>query len=656
MFDLSLPAASLATAYPEQAQPRPGMLDKVATRLSGPLVRNARIWRARRNHIVGLVNALSSSLESSSDAELTAMAGELRVELRRDGFNEQSVARAFALIREVAGRTIGQRHYDVQILGGWVLLNGLVAEMETGEGKTLTATLPAATAALAGVPVHVITVNDYLTARDAEWMAPVYEKLGLKVGVIVHGKDPGARRTAYGCDITYCTNKELTFDYLRDRIALGRNESRIQLAIEKLSGREARANQLNLRGLFYAIVDEADSVLVDEARTPLIISGAGPAGPEREMYETALELAARLTEGTDFRLDARERHLELTDKGLDRLAEWAEDLPPLFRGERRREELVQQALVATHLFHRDTHYLVRDKKVHIIDEYTGRILADRTWEQGLHQMVETKEGLPLSNQQTSVARITYQRFFRRYLWLAGMTGTAKEVAGELWSVYGLPVVRLPTHRPKQRQSTGDRVFATEDEKWQAIVERVRALHAIGRPVLIGTRSVAASEKLSALLTEAGLEHQLLNARQDKQEAEIVAQAGQLGRITVATNMAGRGTDVKLGPGVAELGGLHVIATELHESGRIDRQLFGRCGRQGDPGTIEAIVSLEDELIRVYLGPAARLNSHLRSDRWRRALFSAAQLRAEMVNAGIRRQLLSVEDRLGDMLAFTGRRE
>jgi preprotein translocase subunit SecA len=487
-------------------------------------------------------------------------------------------------------------------------------------------------------------------------MRPVYEMLGLAVGAIVHGKEPGARRAAYGCDITYCTNKELTFDYLRDRIALGRSESRIQLAIEKLSGQGTRASQLNLRGLFYAIVDEADSVLVDEARTPLIIAGAGPAGPELEMYETALELAARLTEGTEFRMDARERHLELTDKGVDRLAEWAEELPPLFRGERRREELVRQALVATQLFHRDTHYLVRDKKVHIIDEFTGRILADRTWEQGLHQMVEAKEGCPLSNQQTSVARITYQRFFRRYLWLAGMTGTAKEVSGELWSVYGLPVVRVPTHRPPQRRSSGDRVFATEAQKWDAIVERIRTLHAIGRPVLIGTRSVAASEKLSALLTEDGLEHQLLNARQDKQEAEIVAQAGELGRITVATNMAGRGTDIKLGPGVLELGGLHVIATELHESARIDRQLFGRCGRQGDPGTIEAIVSLDDELIRVYLGPAARLNSRLHSDRWRRVLFSAAQLRAEMVNAGIRRQLLSVEDQLGDMLAFTGRRE
>jgi preprotein translocase subunit SecA len=656
MFDLSLPAASLATAYPEQAQARPGVLDKAATRLWGPLVRGAQIWRARRTRIVDLVNQLSGDLEAASDEALSAMARELRIELRREGFSEPSVARAFALVRETARRTIGQRHYDVQILGGWVLFNGLIAEMETGEGKTLTATLAAATAALAGIPVHVITVNDYLSARDAETMGPIYRRLGLSVGLIVHGKDPAARRAAYGCDITYCTNKELAFDYLRDRIALGRNESRIQLAIEKLAGQGARANQLNLRGLFYAIVDEADSVLIDEARTPLIISGNVAATPEREMYQTALELAAQLTRDVDFRLEPRERHLELTDNGLDRLAAWAEHLPPLFRGERRREELVRQALLATHLFHRDTHYLVRDNKVHIIDEYTGRILADRTWEQGLHQMIETKEGCPLSHQQTSVARITYQRFFRRYLWLAGMTGTASEVAGELWSVYGLPVVRVPTHRPSRRRIARDRIFATEAEKWRAIVARVSELHRAGRPVLIGTRSVAASEKLSALLSQAGLEHQLLNARQDEQEAQIVSQAGRLGRITVATNMAGRGTDIKLGPGVPQLGGLHVIATELHEARRIDRQLFGRCGRQGDPGSAEAIVSLEDELMRVYLGPATRLPSRARSHRWRRALFTLAQLRAERANAAIRRQLLTVEDQLGDMLAFTGRRE
>jgi preprotein translocase subunit SecA len=656
MFDLSLPAASLGTAYPEQARPRPGKLDRVATWLSGPLVRQVRVSRAQRTHLLEAAQRHGESIDSLPDTGLRHAADELRVVLRREGFTEDAVARTFALVREAARRTIGQRHYDVQLLGGWVLLNGLVAEMETGEGKTLTATLPACTAALAGVPVHIITVNDYLTARDAATMGPVYQALGLTVGAIVHGKDPAARRAAYGCDVTYCTNKELTFDYLRDRIALGRDESRIQLAIERLAGGKSRAGQLNLRGLFYAIVDEADSVLIDEARTPLVISGAGDSAPEREMYETALEVPRRLEAGSDFRMDPKERHLELTDRGRARLDEWGPALPALFHGERRREELVSQALVALNLFHRDTHYLVRDKKVHIIDEFTGRILADRTWEQGLHQMVEAKEELPLSNRQTSVARITYQRFFRRYLWLAGMTGTAHEVRRELWSVYRLPVVRVPTHRPVRRRSTGDRVFTTEAEKWVAIVARVKALHEIGRPVLIGTRSVSASEKLSAHLNQAGLEHQLLNARQDEQEAEIVAEAGQYGRITVATNMAGRGTDITLGPGVAELGGLHVIATELHESARIDRQLFGRGGRQGDPGTLEAMVSLEDELIRVYLAGLRALPSRLQSPRLRRLLFKLAQKRAESVNAGVRKQLLSFDDQLGDMLAFTGRRD
>jgi preprotein translocase subunit SecA len=653
MFDLSLPAASLATAYPEQVRRRSGVLDKVAERISGPLMRKARIWRARRTQVVELVHACAPTLEALSDEELRRTAAELRLELRREGFTESGVARSFALVREVATRVIGQRHYDVQLIGGWVLLNGLVAEMETGEGKTLTATLPACTAALAGVPVHVITVNDYLTARDAEWMRPVYEMLGLTVGVIVHGKDPAARRAAYGCDVTYCTNKELAFDYLRDRITLGRNESRIQLAIERLAGRAARAHQLNLRGLFYAIVDEADSVLVDEARTPLVISGPSDSSAEAKMYHTALEISAKLENVRDYRMNERERQVELTDAGLEHLAEWAPSLPALFHGERRREELVTQALVATHMFQRDTHYLVRDNKVHIIDEFTGRILADRTWEQGLHQMVEAKEGCPISGRQTSVARITYQRFFRRYLWLAGMTGTAREVASELWSVYGLPVVRVPTHRPVRRRAFADRVLRTEAEKWVHVVARIKALHQRGRPVLVGTRSVAASEKLSALLHDAGLPHQLLNARQDLQEAQIVADAGQPGRITVATNMAGRGTDIKLGEDVLELGGLHVIATELHESARIDRQLFGRCARQGDPGTVEAIVSLEDELVRVHIGNAAAWLGSEKTGSW---LFGLAQGRAERANAAIRKQLLNYEDKLGDALAFTGRRD
>ncbi|MEO8629296.1 MAG: preprotein translocase subunit SecA [Betaproteobacteria bacterium] len=663
MFDLALGGASVSSAYPEHKRERPGLLDRIANRAAGPVIRSTRAYRAKHTTLIERVTRHGLALEHLDNTALRAIAGEVRVELRRTQFGSDAVARSFALVREVAKRTLGMRHFDCQLVGGWILLNGLIAEMETGEGKTLTATLPACTAALAGVPVHIITVNDYLTARDAAEMAPIYHALGLSVGSIVHGKDTAARRAAYGCDITYCTNKEITFDYLRDRIALGRRDSRVQLQLERLASGASIASKLTLRGLFYAIVDEADSVLIDEARTPLIISGIADQALEREMYETALTVAAELERDIDFRIDDRERRVELSAIGRDKLSEAAAQLPSLFRGERRREELVTQALQATYLFQRDTHYLVRDDKIQIIDEFTGRILADRTWEQGLHQMIEVKDGCALSGRQTSVARMTYQRFFRRYIWIAGMTGTAREVRSELWSVYRLPVVRVPTNRPVERQYLPIEVHATETEKWRAIVARVAALYRNRKPVLIGTRSVAASERLSALLDQASIPHQLLNARQDKQEAEIVAQAGQPGRVTVATNMAGRGTDIVLGAGVAELNGLHVIATELHESARIDRQLFGRCGRQGDPGTAQAIVSLEDELIKLYLGVIARVGNpgkSIRTKSWGRSyargLFHIAQRRAERVNRSVRKELLTLDDQLGDLLAFSGRGE
>ena len=663
MSELALPPLASTAAYPEQAFERPGIVDRIADRLVAPAARRLQARKARDPAIVEAARQFAKEAEKLSDAGVKKAAAELRLVLRRDGFTVPAVAQSFALIREVAGRAVGMRHFDSQIRGGWIILNGMIAEMETGEGKTLTATLPACTAAMAGLPVHIITVNDYLTARDADWMGPVYKMLGLTVGVVVNGKEPHARRAAYACDVTYCTNKELTFDYLRDRIALGSQVNRIQLSIERVAGTESRARRLVLRGLFFAIVDEADSVLVDEARTPLIISGRSDQAPEKEMYETALGMVAALEEGEDFAIEGGERHVRLTSKGKQQLTAAAENLPGVFRGMRRREELATQALVATHVFKRDIHYLVRDDKVQIIDESTGRILPDRSWEQGLHQMVEAKEGCPLTSQQTSVARMTYQRFFRRYLRLAGMTGTAHEIAPELWTVYRLPVVKVPTNRPVKRRDLGEAVFATMGEKWRAVAERVRALHRTGQPVLVGTRSVGASEELSRLLTAAGLEHQLLNARQDKEEAEIVAQAGQVGAITVATNMAGRGTDIKLAKGVDARGGLHVIATELHESRRIDRQLFGRAGRQGDPGAFEAIVSLEDELSRVYLKGvplvlARRLVGDGRglSQALLRKLVRYAQVRAEASHAAIRRELLTMDEQLGDLLAFSGKGE
>ena len=663
MSELALPPLAATAAYPEQAFERPGIVDRIADHFVAPVARRLHARKARDAAIVEGVRQYAGDAEKLSDAGVKKAAAELRLVLRRDGFTVPAVAQSFALIREVAGRAVGMRHFDSQLRGGWIILNGMIAEMETGEGKTLTATLPACTAAMAGLPVHVITVNDYLTARDAEWMGPVYKMLGLTVGVVVNGKEPQARRAAYACDVTYCTNKELTFDYLRDRIALGAQVNRIQLSIARVAGTENRASRLVLRGLFFAIVDEADSVLVDEARTPLIISARADQAPEKEMYESALGMVGGLEEGEDFAIEGGERHVRLTARGKEKLTAAAERLPGIFRGARRREELATQALVATHVFKRDVHYLVRDDKVQIIDESTGRILPDRSWEQGLHQMVEAKEGAALTSQQTSVARMTYQRFFRRYLRLAGMTGTAREIAPELWTVYRLPVVRVPTNRPLKRRDLGEAVFATTAEKWRAVAERVRELNGTGQPVLVGTRSVGASEELSRLLAAAGLKHQLLNARQDKEEAEIVAQAGQVGGITVATNMAGRGTDIKLGRGVETQGGLHVIATELHESRRIDRQLFGRSGRQGDAGSFEAIVSLEDELSRVYLkGLPLALARRLVGDgrgfaqALLRRLVRYAQIRAEASQAAIRRELLTMDEQLGDLLAFSGKGE
>jgi preprotein translocase subunit SecA len=605
------------------------------------------------------VNAAGEPLRTLPGRALNRKALELRQQLMRRGLIDELVVPTFALVREVATRALKMRHYDSQLLGGWVMLNGMLAEMETGEGKTLTATLPACTAAMAGIPVHVITVNDYLAQRDAELMAPLYKLLGLTVGVITEDvTDPAARRMAYGCDVTYCTNKQLAFDYLRDRVTMGHRRSGLRRAVDSLQA--GTGGGLLLRGLCFAIVDEADSVLVDEARTPLILSRqvAGPC--DAETYRQALELAARLTPGDDYVVRERERAVVITDRGQARLAELAAEMPGVWSRARRRESLVEQALSAQHLYVRDQHYLVRDGKVLIIDENTGRVMADRSWEMGLHQMVEAKEDCEVTPARESLAKITYQRFFRRYLRLGAMSGTAAEVGTELWSVYGLRVVKVPSHKPMQRQATGTRLHLTAEQKWRAVVERAKTLHWQQRPVLIGTRSVAASEQLSALLNEAGLDHRVLNARNDAEEADIVARAGQAGRITVATNMAGRGTDIRLGAGIPELGGLHVIATERNEARRIDRQLFGRCGRQGDPGSFEAILSLEDEILALYApAPIKRvLRGMLRREsrlgqRLGAGAMRIAQRTLERRYARMRRELIKLDQRLGDVLAFTG---
>jgi preprotein translocase subunit SecA len=657
-----LHAGAVRGAYPERLDRRPGKLDQIGAKLIAPIARRLRRRTPSRKALLAAIHAEARTVEGLGEQPFRNAVTELRGRLLREGANEALVARAFALVREAAWRTLGQRHYDAQLVGGRILLGGMVAEMETGEGKTLTATLPACTFALLGIPVHVVTVNDYLAGRDAGWMGPIYRMLGLNVGVIVHGLDPDARRRAYASDVTYCSNKELVFDYLRDRMAQGARPTMIHLKLQRLYDLEPRSRAV-VRGLYCAIVDEADSVLVDEARTPLIISGHGGAVPQREIYQTALYLAGQLALERDFTIDREERTIRLTERGRHTLAALAAPLGGVWGGELRREELTLLALSARHLFLKDRHYLVRENKVELIDEFTGRVMADRKLERGLHQMIEVKEDCTVASQQTVLARLTYQRFFRRYHWLSGMTGTAREIARELWTVYGLAVVPVRPNRLLRRRALPDRMYASSDERWTAVVDRIRAVHREQRPVLVGTRSVAASEQLSALLHAADLPHRVLNARQDQEEAEIVAHAGEAGQITVATNMAGRGTDIRLGAGVVELGGLHVIATERHESGRIDRQLFGRCGRQGDPGSYEAITALDDELVVAYGRGVWRWLASLVAQagrplpRWlARLAVRKAQRTAERLNSRIRRDLLRADEQMETALAFSGHAE
>lgn len=662
---MSIKAGSTINIYPEREEKKEKWHDRLETFVSSLIVPHLPAKARSYKEMVERINSLGRDCTPMSLKEFQQASTELRKELRKDGYSKDLVARSFALVREAASRTLQMRHFDVQLFGGLVLLDGMIAEMETGEGKTLVATLPACTAALAGLPVHVVTVNDYLAERDAEWMGPIYKALGLSVGVIKQGMDPDSRRAAYNCDVTYCTNKEVAFDYLKDRITLWDRPSQLRLQLEKLGGRDSRVNRLLMRGLHYAIVDEADSVLVDEARTPLIISENIDTAAEQDIYTQALAIAGQLVRREDFTVHDGDRNVELNQRGMVKIKEWPWESGTVGTNVEQRIELVKQALTALHIFELDKNYLVRDGKVQIIDEYTGRVMPDRSWERGLHQLIELKENCEVTERKATRARISYQRFLRRYRRLAGMTGTAREIKAEVWSIYRLRVVRIPTNRPLQRKYFPDRFYPTSEEKWNHVLNTVSIMHASGRPVLVGTKSVAASERLSSYLENANLEHRVLNARQDKEEADIVAMAGNPGGITVATNMAGRGTDIRISPDIIKLGGLHVIATERHDARRIDRQLFGRCARQGEPGSCEVIVSLEDELIAVH---ADKLMQGLASlllktfgnsvmSRWfMGALFSKAQRKAERLHSRMRRDLLKMDEHVGDELAFTGRQE
>ncbi len=654
------------------------MLGTLAKRIFGTA--NDRIIKRLRAE-VAKINALEPEFERLSDDQLRAKTGEFKERLARGASLDELLHEAFAVVREAAKRTLGQRHFDVQLIGGMVLHQGKIAEMKTGEGKTLVATLPAYLNALTGRGVHVVTVNDYLARRDAEWMGQIYRFLGLEVGCIVSGLTDAERRAAYAADITYGTNNEFGFDYLRDNM---------RLRLEDMVQRER----------YYAIVDEVDSILIDEARTPLIISG--PAEDSSRLYELVDELVRKL-EPEDWEKDEKQRAVVLTERGVERMETMLRE-----RGLLRGASLydienvtlvhhIQQALRAHHLFQRDVDYIVKDGKVIIIDEFTGRMMPGRRYSDGLHQALEAKERVPVQPENQTLASITFQNYFRLYEKLAGMTGTAATEAAEFQEIYGLEVVVIPTHKPMIRKDEDDEVYRTAREKYDAIVREIEEAHRRGQPVLVGTVSIEKSELLSRMLKKKGIPHQVLNARYHEKEAQIIAQAGRLGAVTIATNMAGRGTDIQLGGNaemrirqelgedpdpaaaarirrevederekVKALGGLYVIGTERHESRRIDNQLRGRSGRQGDPGRSKFFLSLEDDLMRIF--GSERMDGVLQKlglkegeaivHPWINKALEKAQQKVEARNFEIRKNLLKFDDVMNDQrkVVYQQRRE
>src|SRR5467141_198160 len=601
--------------------------------------------------VAAAVNELEPELQALDDTGLRARSDELR-QRAKDGHDlDELLIEAFALCREASRRTIGLRHFDVQLVGGIVLHQGKIAEMKTGEGKTLVASLALYLNALAGEGVHLVTVNDYLARRDAGWMGPIYHLLGLSVGVNVgtigtfiydpefldetHPDSrlqhlrPATKKESYQADITYATNSELAFDYLRDNMALD-------------------LNQCAQRPLHYAIVDEVDSILIDEARTPHIISGQSEESTEK--YYEYSRWAGRLVENEDYEVDLKHKSASLTEQGIAKMERWTSirniyDLENVIEAHQ-----INQALKAKALFLRDRDYLVKDGEVIIVDEFTGRTMPGRRWSDGLHQAVEAKEGIKVLQEQKTIATITVQNYFRQYEKLAGMTGTAMTEAEEFHKIYKLDVVAIPTHRNMVRNDSPDVIYKTEKSKFEAVIEEIVEMNKEKRPVLVGTVSVEKSERLARMLERRGVKHNVLNAKQHEREAQIVAEAGQPAAVTIATNMAGRGTDIVLGPGVTGVGGMHIIGTERHESSRIDNQLRGRAGRQGDPGSSRFFISLEDDLMKIF-GPAAdrigRLMDSLEVEPiehpWVARSIASAQKKVEGMHFDARKHVVEYDD-------------
>ena len=580
--------------------------------------------------LVERINSLEPEMQKLSDEELRAKTAEFKKLLAEGKTLDDILPAAFAAVREASVRTTGLRHFDVQLIGGIVLHQGKIAEMRTGEGKTLVATLPVYLNALTGKGVHVVTVNDYLAKRDSEWMGPIYRALGLEVGVIQHWMEPPERKVAYAADITYGTNNEFGFDYLRDNMAI---------TLEDCVQRE----------LHFAIVDEVDSILIDEARTPLIISGMVEGAATN--YQKANDIAKRLTKGGDFTVDEKTRNAVLTEHGIKKVektlgVEYLYDVVNIDIAHQ-----ITQSLVAWNIFEKDVDYVVKEGEVIIVDEFTGRLMQGRRYSEGLHQAIEAKEGVEVQNESQTLATVTFQNYFRLFSKIAGMTGTAKTEEGEFWKIYKMEVLLIPTHRDMVRTDYTDQIYKNKRAKFRAVVNEIIEWHKKGRPVLVGTISIENSELVSEMLRRRGVQHHVLNAKQHDREAEIIAKAGQHGMVTISTNMAGRGTDIVLGDGVAALGGLHVIGTERHESRRIDNQLRGRAGRQGDAGSTRFYVSLEDDLMRLFgsqriSGVMERLGLEedvpIEHNLISRALENA-QKKVEQYHFGIRKQVLEFDD-------------
>jgi preprotein translocase subunit SecA len=625
-------------------------LQSYASVLVAPL-RSRHAWAMAQNAI-----ALESEMTGATDEVLRARANTLRNALRRGGLRDAIVVEAMALTREISRRHIGMAPYAQQLMAGYALLKGAVVEMDTGEGKTLTSIVPSAIHALSGRLVHVVAPNDYLAQRDGTLLRPALEALGVSVGIVVHEMSPADRRAAYGCNVTFVSNKEVAFDYLRDRLLAEETigDHNIHLKVRKaLAGASAKAEPM-LRGLDVAIVDEIDSVLIDDAGTPLLISAQSDASLDEDAIRKAVEIASVLDERTDFIIGAQSISVGLTKAGEARIDALATGLPGIWRQRIRRHEIVRAAVTAHRVLARDKHYLVRDGKVVIIDQNTGRTMPDRYWGHDLHIIAEVKEGCAPSGLRKSLASISFQRFFRGYRTLAGMSGTVREVAVELRKVYDLPLIRVPRRRPLRRRFLGRALFADRDALWREAAQRIAETSRRGQPVLVGVRTVAEAERGSEELHKLGIPHTVLSAAHDQQEAEIVARAGHRGTVTIATNMAGRGTDIKLAEGVEQTGGLMVMICERHDFQRVDRQLMGRCGRQGDPGDVVEFLSYEDGILTLA-SPWLRLffNNKRLAQRAVALAFLQAQWRAERAQTRARLELVRNDARLHKMLAFAG---